>query len=146
MEAPPTSDGVLTRYRGREIRPEDLALIREKIEEVGASGTREAIARSICEAWDWCQPGGRLATRACGDLLRRLDEWGHIELPVRGRNVEDGARRRKRYPVLPPDLIPLTGIPIGAHEANLSTLVVRPIEPEGTGRLAAVHGPLSLPR
>ncbi len=130
MGITPTSDGVLTRYRGREIRPKDLALIRGKIEEVGASGVREAIARSICEAWDWRQPGGRLATRACQDLLLRLEEWGHIELPVRRRDAEGSPRRRKRYPLLPPDLIPLTGIPIGAHEADLSTLIVRPIEPE----------------
>jgi hypothetical protein len=105
-------------------------VIREKIQEFGGNG-REAIARSICKVWDWRQPGGNFATRACRDLLLRLEEWGHIELPARGRaSSAGGPRRRKHYPLLPPDLIPLTGIPIGAHEADLSTLIVRPIEPE----------------
>ena len=130
MEATATSSEVLTRYRGREIRPADIALIRERIEEAGASGVREAIARSICEAWDWRQPGGKLATRACRDLLLRLEEWGHIELPARGRKAEDGPRRRKRLPLLTPDLIPLIEVPLGPGEVDLSALVVRPIVPE----------------
>lgn len=131
MEATAASNEVLTRYRGREIRPSDLALIRGRIEEAGASGVREAIAGSICETWEWRQPGGKLATRACRDLLLRLEEWGHIELPVRGRGreAEDGPRRRK-HPLLPPELVPLIELPIGAGDVDLSTLVVRPIAPE----------------
>ena len=121
-------DEVLTRYRRREIREADLALIREKVAEVGPSGGRMALARSICEAWDWRQPSGTLATPACRDLLLRLEEWGHIQLPAPKRAA--GAPRRKHHPVLPHDLIPLAGLALGAQDVDLSALTVRPIAAE----------------
>lgn len=115
--------GVLTRYRKREIRAADLELIRAKIAEAGDSGLRGAIATSICEAWGWRQPTGKLATKACRDLLLRLEEWGHVQLPVR-RNA--GNIRGRKHPVLPKDLIVLTGLDLRG-DVDLSTLVVRPI-------------------
>lgn len=95
----------------------------------GQPGGRKAIAASICEAWDWRQPRGTLATRACVDLLLRLEEWGHIELPPVRQGVRRGPRRPK-HPVLPSDLVPLTGLEIRGTDVDLSSLVVRPIAPE----------------
>jgi hypothetical protein len=127
MGSPLTSDEVVTRYRGRAIRAADLEEIRATIAKAGANSERGAIAASICESWDWRQPRGKLATRACRDLLLRLEEWGHIELPSR-RVVGDGPRRRK-FPLLPQDLIPLAGLEVGS-DADLSSLIVRPIAAE----------------
>jgi hypothetical protein len=122
---PTTTDQVLTRYRNRDIREADLELIRAKIEAVkGQRGVRGVIAATICQAWDWRQPSGTLAKRACSDLLLRLEEWGHIKLPPgRGR----GNPPRRRLPVLPDELIPLTGLEVRGDEVDLDSLVVRPI-------------------
>lgn len=122
--------GVLTRYRQRDIRPTDLELIRDTIARLGRHpGGRKAIAESLCEAWGWRCPRGTLATRACGDLLLRLEEWGYVRLPpsLRGRS---GRPPRRCHPVLPADLIPLTGLEVRDGDADLATLVVRPITPE----------------
>lgn len=119
---------VLTRYRKRAIGPPQLQLIRDKIEEHGdRPRSRKAIATAICEAWDWRQPRGNLATRACSDLLLRLQDWGHIKLPPTRAGT---GRPRPRYPVLPDDLISLTGLEVRDEDADLDSLVVRPITPE----------------
>jgi hypothetical protein len=122
--------GVLTRYRQRDIRPTDLELIRKTIAKLSSHPRgRKAIAESLCEAWDWRRPRGTLAARACGDLLLRLEEWGHIQLPPSVRS-RPGRPPRHRYPVLPADLIPLTGLEMRDGDADLAALVVRPITPE----------------
>lgn len=128
VEPTPADGEVVTRYRRRAIGPAELQLIRDKIEQHGGRPrTRKAIATAICNAWDWRQPRGNLATRACGDLLLRLQDWGHIELPSTraGTNAP-----RPRRPVLPDDLIPLTGLEVRDGDADLDSLVVRPITPE----------------
>ena len=115
---------VVTRYRQRDIGESELAFIREKIaEQAGRPGRRKAVAESICVAWDWRQRRGTLSTRACGDLLRRLEDWGHIELPPSSRK----AKSRATFPLLPADLIPLTGFELCDPDADLKSLVVRPI-------------------
>jgi hypothetical protein len=130
MGATAGPSGVVTRYRRREIDEEDLQLIRDKIAEgSGKPGGRTAIAAAIAEAWDWRQPRGTLATRACVDLLLRLEEWGHIELPPVRAAVGSGPRRRS-HPLLPRDLIPLTGLELRDPQADLNSLVVRPITPD----------------
>lgn len=71
---------VLLRYRNRDIRKEDLQFIRAMIAQ-GPELTRTQIALAICDAWNWRQFNGHRSMPACLDLLRRLDEWGHIKLP-----------------------------------------------------------------
>ena len=61
------------------IRPSDLAFIKDMIEQHRAQG-RSQIARLLCEAWDWRQPGGRLRDMACRDLLLRLEERNFVQL------------------------------------------------------------------
>lgn len=125
MDASSPDPRVLTRYRKREIRAADIELIRAKIAEAGDFGERGVIATSICEAWGWRQPTGKLAMKACRDLLLRLEEWGHIQLPMRRNAGNIGGR--KKHPVLPKDLIVLTGLDVRG-DVGLSTLVVRPIQ------------------
>jgi hypothetical protein len=118
----PAEGEVVTRYRKRAIGPAELQLIRDKIQEHGGRPrTRKAIATAICIAWNWLQPRGNLATRACGDLLLRLQDWGHIELPPTRSGRE---APRPRQPVLPEDLIPLTGLEVRDGDADLDSLVV----------------------
>jgi hypothetical protein len=130
MEASTKAVDIVTRYRRRDICEADLELIRGKIaEQEGQPGGRRAIASAICEAWDWRQPRGTLATRACVDLLLRLEEWGQIQLPP-SRQARGSGPRRREHPVLPPELIALTGLDIRDPDVDLDSLVVRPIAPE----------------
>src|SRR3990172_6420427 len=91
---------VLVRYRNRAIGARELEFIRTTIGAGNFSG-RVELSRIICRAWDWRQANGALSEYACRDLLLRLEEWGHIELPVgqrRGRppGVSQADRPRRR--------------------------------------------------
>lgn len=128
---------VLVRYRNRAIGVRELESIRATIAAGNFSG-RVELSRIICGAWDWRQANGALSEYACRDLLLRLEQWGHIELPVgqrRGRppGVAQADKPRRR-PIpelpLPVELIPIAEIPIGDAEADLDALLVRPIAAE----------------
>jgi hypothetical protein len=121
----PTSslEPVLLRYRNREIRQSDLAFIASQT----ARGlTRSVLLRAVCEAWGWQQANGKPSIQGCQDLLLRLEERGHIQLPARQNRV----RGRRELPDLPLDLTPLAWLPVREGQADLNTLSVRPIAPE----------------
>jgi len=68
------------RYRGREIRAEDVVFIRGLI--AGhARPSRRAISISLCEAWGWLQANGAPRDAVCRGLLLALHRGGHITLP-----------------------------------------------------------------
>jgi len=75
---------VVFRYRGRELKAEDISSIRATIHRHYAKG-RTHISRILCDAWEWVQPNGDLKEYAARDLLLRLEEKGFIELPPRIR-------------------------------------------------------------
>jgi len=129
---------VLVRYRNRASGAAEIEFIRTTIAAGNFSG-RVELSRLICRAWDWRQRNGALSEYACRDLLLRLEEWGHIELPVgrqrggRARGVSEANKPRRRpIPELPQpvELIPIAEISIGDAQADLNTLVVRPIAAE----------------
>jgi len=128
---------VLVRYRNRAIGARELEFIRAAITAGNFSG-RVELSRIICRAWDWRQANGELSEYACRDLLLRLEEWGHIELPVRRRGgrppgvVQADKPHRRPIPELPlpVELVPIAEIPIGDADADLNTLAVRPIVAE----------------
>lgn len=129
-----TCEAVLVRYRKRELGARELEFIRSTIA-TGAFSGRVELSRIICQAWNWRQANGALSEYACRDLLLRLEEWGHIALPAgqrRGRpsgvSQADKPRRRAIPELpLPVELIPIVELPIGDADAELSTLIVRPI-------------------
>jgi hypothetical protein len=128
---------VLVRYRNRAIGTREVEFIRDTIAAGRFSG-RVELSRVICRAWEWRQANGALSEYACRDLLLRLEQWGHIELPAgRHRGRPPGvsqAEKPHRRPIpelpLPVELIPIAEVPIGEAEADLGTLVVRPIAAE----------------
>lgn len=75
---------IVFRYRGRDLSAEDLAQIRATIAAHFRRG-RSYIARRLCEQWDWRQANGGFKEYAARDLLLRLEEAGHVELPPRQR-------------------------------------------------------------
>jgi hypothetical protein len=72
------------RYRGRNLSAGDIELIVQTINANYSRG-RSHIARLLCAQWDWRQANGKYKEYAGRDLLLRLEEAGHIELPPRLR-------------------------------------------------------------
>lgn len=126
------SSAPLLRYRGRDVGDADLEFVRGVINL--NLPTRRAICTAICQRWLWHQASGGPALQACLDLLLRLEEWGHICLPPsRGRSRRRAGEPRApttRFPVLPVDLIALTGLEVRDPGVDLRGLIVRPIVPE----------------
>ena len=120
-DSPLAPTPVLVRYRTRAIGPAELAFIRATIAAHAARG-RTRISQVLCEAWEWRQPNGALKEYACRDLLLRLEEWGHLQLPPRLRSP-DGPCQQDALGPLPGPAAPLT-------TADLRTLVVRPLRPD----------------
>ncbi len=69
------------RYRGREIRSEEIAFIRRLIAEHPGVSRRRLTAK-LCEAWQWKQANGALRDMVCRGLLLMLHRAGEIELPL----------------------------------------------------------------
>jgi len=68
------------RYRGREIRQEDILYIRSLIERYPGESRRKLSAR-LCEAWQWRQANGALRDMVCRGMLLMLERAGQIALP-----------------------------------------------------------------
>lgn len=118
--------GPLLRYRNREIGEGELAFLREQIAR-HREQTRTELATRICAAWGWRQVNGDLSIFACKDLLKRLEEWGHLQLPPPRRQ----SRGEKCLPLVPAELIALPWFELSQPSWSVSDpLVVRPIEPE----------------
>jgi hypothetical protein len=96
------------RYRGREIRAEDIVFIRQHIaEHPGVS--RRRLSQKLCEAWQWKQANGALCDMVCRGLLLRLHRAGEIELPpVRYTPPNPLAKREPPAPMLI-DITPIRG-------------------------------------
>jgi hypothetical protein len=108
---------ILVRYRNRDIRASDIEFIRSRIEANPGMG-RTHLSRLLCEIWDWRQPGGGFKEYACRDLLLRLEEWGHIQLPARIK--VNGQKKRASN-------LELGFEPRPIESGDLSRLVVRPV-------------------
>jgi hypothetical protein len=68
------------RYRGREIREEDILYIRTLIEQYPKESRRKLSVR-VCEAWQWRQANGALHDMVCRGMLLMLERAGQIALP-----------------------------------------------------------------
>lgn len=87
----------LFRYRNRQLGIQDIRFIQEVISKEYLRG-RSHIARTLCEAWQWVQPNGKLKEYAARDLLLRLEEKDFIALPPRLRTK---VNRKKGYDQVP---------------------------------------------
>ena len=88
------------RYRGREIRQEDILYIRTLIER-HPSDSRRQLSTRLCEAWQWRQANGALRDMVCRGMLLMLERAGQIALPpVRYVRHNPLSRRARPQPVL----------------------------------------------
>jgi len=71
---------VLLRYRGREVRPADVAVVNKLIAD-HPDASRRALSLKLCVAWQWFQENGAPRDMVCRGLLLQLHRAGHIQLP-----------------------------------------------------------------
>jgi hypothetical protein len=77
--------------QGRDIRPEDVALIRDWLQ-AHPDSNRTRLSRDLCQAWNWRNGAGRLKDMAARSLLLKLEARGEIELPPRRTASVNGLR------------------------------------------------------
>jgi hypothetical protein len=118
---------VLLRYRNRAITANDLEFIKNMCASPWTK--RNDLFKAICKAWEWRQINGNLSIYACHDLLKLLEARGLATLPPPANKRNPQQKRFGGLP-LPVDLIPLTGLDVRDPDADLKTLIVRPIHPE----------------
>lgn len=89
----------LLTYRGKRITAEDVAFIRQLIDQ-NPGDSRWVLSKKLCQAWDWRQPNGALRDMVCRGLMLALDRAGHIQLPARRRTpLNPLVQRKKPFPV-----------------------------------------------
>ena len=79
--------------QGREVTPDDIELIRQVLN-ANPSWNRTRLSQELCLLWNWRAANGQVKDMACRTLLLKLEQRGHITLPVRqspsgwgGRNI-----------------------------------------------------------
>jgi hypothetical protein len=105
------------RYRGRQLSDDDIAFVRELIQE-NPEASRRRLSEKLCVAWNWVQANGAFSSLICRSLMLELERAGHIALPpVRWKNPNPLANRpRPRRPLT--DTTPL----------GLDLAAIRPLE------------------
>jgi hypothetical protein len=84
--------------QGREVRTEDLALIRQLLDEHPTWG-RSRLSAELCGRWDWRNAQGRIKDMAARTLLLKLERAGHVTLPPR-RGPSPNQHRNRSWPVV----------------------------------------------
>lgn len=59
--------------------------------------SRQELAKTLCEHWEWFFPTGAYRTRACLKLLEKLERQGLIELPVKQAAKQRHGKRVDRF-------------------------------------------------
>lgn len=109
------------RYRGREIRPEDISFIRRLVADHPAL-SRRRLSKKLCEAWQWKQANGALRDMVCRGLLLLLHRAGEIELPpVRYTPPNPLTRREAPAPML------IDTTPIQGRLSQLHPIEIQPV-------------------
>jgi hypothetical protein len=109
------SADVVTRVRGREVRVEDVAFLRDVIA-TSPGASRRALSLKICEAWKWAQPNGTPCDGLCRGLMLHLHRAGHLVLPP----AQWSARQPRRHKVV--ERIAVTPALLAASLAELGPL------------------------
>src|SRR3972149_4792540 len=68
------------KFRGREVRPQDVDFIRDLIA-ASPNASRRALSFKVCEAWAWAQPNGAPCDALCRGLMLKLHRAGRLVLP-----------------------------------------------------------------
>ena len=83
--------------QGRELSSADLELIRQCIAE-HPQWSRRRLSQALCEQWNWRNDAGQLKDMASRSLLLKLEQRGHIQLPVRRQAPSNRMRQTPAVP------------------------------------------------
>jgi hypothetical protein len=111
---------VLLSFRGRPIRPAEVAFLRGLIAQCPGL-SRRRLSVQVCPAWNWVQPNGQLRDMVCRGLLLALHRAGHIQLPAKRHSPPNNAIAHRR--VSPVEIYDTT--PIAGSLAALGPLEIR---------------------
>jgi len=90
----------LLRYRGKEIRADEVQFIKSFIAQ-NPTLSRRSLSTQLCRAWNWVQANGRLRSIVCRGLMLALHRAGHIELPPVRRVMPNPLAQRRQPAPLP---------------------------------------------
>jgi hypothetical protein len=120
---------VLLRFRGRDLRVDEVAELRQLIAQ-NPGLSRRRLSLKVCQTWNWVQPNGQPRDMVCRSLLLALHRAGHLELPAKRQSPPNNAiRHRRAAPVSPDDTTPIAGTL--ASLGPLDIRLVRRAEGEG---------------
>ena len=109
------------RYRGREIRPGEVAFIEQTIRDNPGASRRE-LSQKVCTAWGFLQANGQLRDAVCRGLLLELHRAGHIVLPAAQWVSSRPPARRKS-----PARVEVEAIPLVASLGELGSVEIRQV-------------------
>jgi hypothetical protein len=109
------------RYRGREIREEDILYIRALIERY-PNASRRTLSTQLCEEWQWRQANGALRDMVCRGMLLMLERAGQITLPPVSYVRHNPLAHRAR-----PEPMLIDSTPIEAPLRSLQPLEFEPV-------------------
>jgi hypothetical protein len=125
-----SADALPIRFRGRDLGDAEIAEIRRLLRNHRGLSRRQ-FSILLCRTWNWRRPNGDLRSRACRDLLLRLEERGHIKLPpARIRVSKTKPSRHDRED----DEWAIAQPAIDADDIRLARVSVRPIAAQELGR------------
>jgi hypothetical protein len=81
-------------FRGRTIRVEDIASIRQIIAQ-NPCASRRALSVLVCQAWDWRQANGAWRDMVCRSLMLALHRAGEIQLPAKRQTPPNPLAKRR---------------------------------------------------
>lgn len=123
------------RFGGREVGPEQVAVIREVVES-GSGLSRTGLAQTVCELLDWKRPRGSLKGRECGEFLEELEAAGVLRLPDKRVGRPLGSRTR-----VPVTELGEPGPPLMGTVADLAPLMLEEVRrPEERLRVRELIG------
>ena len=125
-----SADALPIRFRGRDLGDAEIAEIRRLLRNHRGLSRRQ-FSILLGRTWNWRRPNGDLRSRACRDLLLRLEERGHIKLPpARIRVSKTKPSRHDRED----DEWAIAQPAIDADDIRLARVSVRPIAAQELGR------------
>ena len=113
---------LLLRYRGREVRSEDVAFIQGLITQ-NPGWSRRRLSAELCRAWNWVQPNGALRDMVCRSLLLQLHRADLIQLPAKRFSPPNNVVERP----VPAPTLPLWEPPRQCSLRELGPLEIRQV-------------------
>lgn len=108
-------------YHGRQIRPDDIAFIKELIAK-NPDKSRRFISQQLCRQWNWQQENGTLKDMVCRGLLLKLESEGLIKLPPR-KFIPNNPFLNRR----PPEILKVDQSPLKCSLEDIKPLKLRSI-------------------